>query len=99
MCFPGKRQKDNFTEPKPTPLDTKAPANQPEHPVSPPVLPPLSSLSQTNMPTPRIAIVTYSLYGHITKMAEAVKSGISNAGGNASIYQSVHIHLSVMSVH
>lgn len=71
MCFPGKRQKDNFTEPKPTPLDTKAPANQPEHPVSPPVLPPLSSLSQTNMPTPRIAIVTYSLYGHITKSASS----------------------------
>lgn len=88
MCFPGKRQKDNFTEPTPTPLGTKAQVNQPEQPVSAPAaLPPLTSTSQTNMSAPRVAIVIYSLYGHITKMAEAVKSGISGAGGNASIYQ------------
>ncbi|KAG1860887.1 putative 1,4 benzoquinone reductase [Suillus subluteus] len=91
MCFPGKRQKDTFAEPKPTPLaDTKAQPIQPEQPVSPSILPPLSPISQVaqpNMPAPRVAIVIYSLYGHITKMAEAVKTGISGAGGNASIYQ------------
>ncbi|KAG0698905.1 putative 1,4 benzoquinone reductase [Suillus ampliporus] len=88
MCFPGKRQKDNFAEPKPTPPDTKAQTNQlPEQPVSPPVPLPLSSTTHINMSAPRVAIVIYSLYGHITKMAEAVKTGISSAGGNASIYQ------------
>ncbi|KAJ3826496.1 1,4-benzoquinone reductase [Lentinula raphanica] len=35
----------------------------------------------------RIAIVIYSMYGHIAKMAEAVKSGIEGAGGSAKIYQ------------
>ncbi|KAG1721006.1 putative 1,4 benzoquinone reductase [Suillus paluster] len=88
MCFPGKRQKANFAETKPTPPDTKAqPIQPPEQSSSPPVPIPLSSTSQIDMSAPRVAIVIYSLYGHITKMAEAVKSGISNAGGSASIYQ------------
>ncbi|KAK7466194.1 flavodoxin-like fold protein [Stygiomarasmius scandens] len=36
---------------------------------------------------PRIAVVIYSMYGHIAKMAEAVKGGIADAGGTATIYQ------------
>ncbi|KIP05801.1 hypothetical protein PHLGIDRAFT_14295 [Phlebiopsis gigantea 11061_1 CR5-6] len=36
---------------------------------------------------PKIAIIIYSMYGHITQMAEAVKGGIEKAGGNATIYQ------------
>ncbi|THV06406.1 1,4-benzoquinone reductase [Dendrothele bispora CBS 962.96] len=36
---------------------------------------------------PRIAVVIYSMYGHIAKMAEAVKSGVAGAGGSATIYQ------------
>ncbi|THV06408.1 1,4-benzoquinone reductase [Dendrothele bispora CBS 962.96] len=36
---------------------------------------------------PRIAIIIYSMYGHIAKMAEAVKSGITSADGSATIYQ------------
>ncbi|KAJ7921521.1 NADH-quinone oxidoreductase [Mycena leptocephala] len=34
---------------------------------------------------PKIAIVIYSMYGHITKMAESVKAGIEEAGGNAEV--------------
>ncbi|KAJ3790404.1 1,4-benzoquinone reductase [Lentinula aff. detonsa] len=36
---------------------------------------------------PRIAIVIYSMFGHIAKMAEAVKSGIEGAGGSVEIFQ------------
>ncbi|KAJ6628561.1 flavoprotein-like protein [Mycena sp. CBHHK59/15] len=39
------------------------------------------------MSSPKIAIVIYSMYGHIAKMAEAVKEGIESAGGKATIYQ------------
>ncbi|KAJ3745642.1 1,4-benzoquinone reductase [Lentinula detonsa] len=36
---------------------------------------------------PRIAIVIYSMFGHIAKMAEAVKSGVEGAGGTVKIFQ------------
>ncbi|KAF6230116.1 hypothetical protein HO133_004455 [Letharia lupina] len=36
---------------------------------------------------PRIAIIYYSMYGHIGKIAEAEKSGIEAAGGKADVYQ------------
>ena len=34
-----------------------------------------------------IAIIIYSMYGHIATMAEAEKAGIEKAGGKATIYQ------------
>ncbi|KZV65762.1 benzoquinone reductase [Peniophora sp. CONT] len=36
---------------------------------------------------PNVAIVIYSMYGHIAKLAEAEKAGIEAAGGSATIYQ------------
>ncbi|KAH7100227.1 1,4-benzoquinone reductase [Auriculariales sp. MPI-PUGE-AT-0066] len=36
---------------------------------------------------PRVAIVIYSLYGHIAKVAESVKAGVESAGGSAEIFQ------------
>lgn len=36
---------------------------------------------------PKIAIVFYSMYGHIKKLAEAEKKGIEEAGGKADLYQ------------
>ncbi|KAJ7843483.1 flavoprotein-like protein [Mycena leptocephala] len=39
------------------------------------------------MSSPKIAIVIYSMYGHIAKMGESVKAGIESAGGSAVIYQ------------
>ncbi|KAI0051174.1 benzoquinone reductase [Auriscalpium vulgare] len=39
------------------------------------------------MSAPKIAIVIYTTYGHVAKLAEAVKSGVESAGGAATIYQ------------
>ncbi|KAH9479142.1 flavodoxin-like fold protein [Psilocybe cubensis] len=39
------------------------------------------------MSSPKIAIVIYSMYGHIAQLAEAEKAGIEAAGGKATIYQ------------
>ncbi|TFK47633.1 flavo protein WrbA [Heliocybe sulcata] len=39
------------------------------------------------MSSPRVAIVIYSMYGHVAKLAEAVKAGLESAGGKATIYQ------------
>ncbi|QRV91371.1 NAD(P)H:quinone oxidoreductase, type IV [Ceratobasidium sp. AG-Ba] len=38
---------------------------------------------------PRVAIITYSMYGHIAKLAESIKAGVESAGkgANATIYQ------------
>ncbi|KAJ4372339.1 flavodoxin-like fold protein [Neocucurbitaria cava] len=36
---------------------------------------------------PKIAIVYYSMYGHIRKMAEAELAGIKEAGGDAELFQ------------
>ncbi|KAI0456282.1 minor allergen Alt a 7 [Xylaria acuta] len=36
---------------------------------------------------PKIAIVYYSMYGHIAKLAAAEKAGIEKAGGTADLYQ------------
>lgn len=38
---------------------------------------------------PKVAIVFYSMYGHILKLAEAEKEGIEAAGGKADLYQYV----------
>ncbi|THU96911.1 flavo protein WrbA [Dendrothele bispora CBS 962.96] len=36
---------------------------------------------------PKVAIVIYTMYGHIAKVAESVKKGVEEAGGSATIYQ------------
>ena len=37
--------------------------------------------------SPKICIVQYSMYGHITQMSEAVKKGVEAAGATCDIYQ------------
>ena len=39
------------------------------------------------MAPPNVAIVIYSMYGHIATLAEAEKAGIEAAGGKATIFQ------------
>jgi NAD(P)H dehydrogenase (quinone) len=39
------------------------------------------------MSAPKVAIVIYSMYGHIATLAEAEKAGVEAAGGSATIYQ------------
>ncbi|CCX10857.1 NAD(P)H:quinone oxidoreductase, type IV [Pyronema domesticum] len=36
---------------------------------------------------PKVAIIFYSMYGHVAQLAEAEKKGIEAAGGSADIYQ------------
>jgi len=36
---------------------------------------------------PKVAIVIYSMYGHIAKLAEAIKAGVESAGGAPDIFQ------------
>ncbi|KAF5097145.1 hypothetical protein DV451_003958 [Geotrichum candidum] len=36
---------------------------------------------------PKVAIVYYSLYGHIRQLALSAQKGISIAGGNADLFQ------------
>jgi len=36
---------------------------------------------------PKIAIIYYSMYGHIAKLAEAEKAGVEAAGGKADVFQ------------
>ncbi|KAG5719046.1 Minor allergen Alt a 7 [Termitomyces sp. T112] len=99
MCFPNKRQKDNFddnanqnkssTKAATTPAaSTSAPAPQPAVASTVPVLPPVAPY-QTEVTTmaPKVAIIIYSTYGHIAKLAESVKQGVHEAGGSATIFQ------------
>ncbi|KAL6410046.1 Y20 protein [Ilyonectria robusta] len=43
------------------------------------------------MTPPRVAIVFYSMYGHVQQLAEAEKQGVEAAGGSADIYQIAEI--------
>jgi len=51
---------------------------------------PSSSISASN-PTmsvkPKVAVIYYSTYGHIAKMAAAVVKGVQAAGGDVTLYQ------------
>ncbi|KDQ60437.1 benzoquinone reductase [Jaapia argillacea MUCL 33604] len=96
MCFPSKRQKTDKGESKPletathpsTARDTNTPApvaNTVSETTNPIHTTP--STDTTMASSPRLAIVIYSMYGHIAKLAEAIKSGVEGAGGNVTIYQ------------
>ncbi|KAG7086917.1 flavodoxin-like fold protein, variant 2 [Marasmius oreades] len=39
------------------------------------------------MSPPRVAIIIYSMYGHVATLAESVKTGFTRAGGSANIFQ------------
>jgi len=46
-----------------------------------------TAIESEEMAPPKVAIVIYSLYGHVAKLAEAEKEGIEKAGGSVTIYQ------------
>jgi NAD(P)H dehydrogenase (quinone) len=85
MCFPNKKQKNNFTD-QPTstqkgdtvkpikdqPSTTSATTNPTTQ--SPPTLPPVTT--QPDMSTPKVAIIIYSMYGHIAKRSLGYSSHI-----------------------
>ncbi|KAI0690662.1 flavoprotein-like protein [Cerioporus squamosus] len=78
MCFPGKRLKKAFSDD----IESK-PKSQP----APAKSSPTSSTTKASTMSPKVAIIIYSMYGHIAKMAESVKKGIEASGGSATIYQ------------
>jgi len=78
MCF-GKRQKDNFAEKDTTPASTSS--SKPNKSTQ------STTTTLKSTMAPKVAIVIYSMYGHIAKVAEAEKKGIEAAGGSATIFQ------------
>ncbi|KAH8832911.1 flavoprotein-like protein [Flagelloscypha sp. PMI_526] len=62
-------------EKKETPSPSSAPA------------PTTTTTTPTKKMAPRVAIVIYTMYGHIAQLAEAEKKGIEQAGGEVKIYQ------------
>ena len=64
MCFPSKNQKalysDEATKQQTTPPDTKAPASAVPAPITTPI-------NITSPMAPKVAIVIYSMYGHVVK--------------------------------
>ncbi|KAF5364617.1 hypothetical protein D9758_005631 [Tetrapyrgos nigripes] len=81
MCFT-KRQKDLFSDQIKGKDDSKNPPSSSQPPATTSTTTPA-----TTAMAPKIAIIIYSMYGHIAKMAESVKKGIEEAGGSATIYQ------------
>jgi NAD(P)H dehydrogenase (quinone) len=81
MCFPSKKQKALYSDEatKQAPPDTKAPAAAPTSSTTP--------ANNSSHMAPNVAIVIYTLYGHIAQLAEAEKRGVEAAGGKATIYQ------------
>lgn len=51
------------------------------------ILPASTKKTTTTIMAPKTAIIIYSLYHHVAKMAESVKAGVEKAGGEASIFQ------------
>jgi len=84
MCFPSKQQKDNFAETETDKKATSVASASKQSPSSPPVT---QTQTTDNMSAPKVAIVIYSMYGHVAKLAEAEKAGIESAGGKAEIFQ------------
>ncbi|KAJ7624661.1 NADH-quinone oxidoreductase [Roridomyces roridus] len=78
----------------PAPADT-APASAPVAPAEPAPayqateVTKAAAVAEVEAPKkgPKVAIVVYTMYGHIAKMAEAVQAGIKEAGGSATLYQ------------
>jgi len=97
MCFPGKRQKNLLSDDSPSKKETtKAPETKPS--TSAAAVPPSATTTAvepsttTNTPklstmAPKVAIIIYSMYGHIAQLATSAKAGIEAAGGTAAIYQ------------
>ncbi|KAI0746609.1 flavoprotein-like protein [Daedaleopsis nitida] len=80
MCFPGKRLKNNHSDDDPKPAPPPAPSSATPAPA-------VTAAPAAAMSSPKIAIIIYSMYGHVAKLAEAEKKGLEAAGGSATIYQ------------
>ncbi|EIN09332.1 NADH:quinone oxidoreductase [Punctularia strigosozonata HHB-11173 SS5] len=68
------------------PASASAPPAEPAPAPAPATTEAPTATAETKM-APKVAIVIYSMYGHIAKLAEGVKGGVESAGGAATIYQ------------
>ncbi|KAL5498755.1 PST2_1 [Sanghuangporus vaninii] len=91
MCFPSKRTKANLEDKPSAPVnkDQPQPSSQPEDSSSAhPQTTTTTAISTTAAKmAPKVAIIIYSMYGHIAKLAESVKAGVESAGGTVTIFQ------------
>lgn len=72
MCFPNRRQKADI-EKRDHEKDTKGPNSPNTPPIQSPTIPPITNNSlNIDMSSPKVAIVIYSLYGHIAKRSLCV---------------------------
>ncbi|KAI0037166.1 NADH-quinone oxidoreductase [Vararia minispora EC-137] len=79
MCFGTKKQGAKFDD---------APATSSSKPAEKPSNGEVKAASAAAASAgPKVAIVVYSMYGHVAKLAEAEKAGVEQAGGKATIYQ------------
>jgi len=78
MCFPTKRQKENFADKNTQSAAPPDPSTSSQ---------PTTTQAPVAMSSPKVAIVIYSMYGHIARLAEAVKAGIESTGGSVTIFQ------------
>ena len=83
MCFPNKKQKANFTDDSGIPADNEKTTKAPNHPTtprttqSPPTIPPITDKAvNQDMSSPKVAIIIYSMYGHIAKRSLGCSSNI-----------------------
>ncbi|KAF7799124.1 hypothetical protein EIP86_010354 [Pleurotus ostreatoroseus] len=90
FCFPCKRLWKNFTDDQDNSSSTsqtklnKASTSEKAYSSRSPAK---TTAEEKRARRPQIAIVIYSMYGHIAGMAEAIKKGIEKSGGKATIYQ------------
>ena len=77
MCFPGKRLKNIFSDDDKKPASTKKPSSSTPAPATTPA--PASTMS-----SPKVAIVIYSMYGHIAKRMSHISSCLFSTPNRAS---------------
>ncbi|KAI0699798.1 flavoprotein WrbA [Cytidiella melzeri] len=88
FCFPCKSLGKNFkedNEPRAKPQSATNGKTETARPAE--AASATTKAEETPKAAPRVAIIIYSMYGHITGMAEAVKGGVEKAGGKVTIYQ------------
>jgi len=95
MCFPSRWLKKNFSDedkPKPSGSESTTTAEKPTStpaakPAAKPATNDIDVSAKKGSKTPKIAIVIYTMYGHVASLAESIKAGVESAGGDVTIYQ------------
>ncbi|KAI0346944.1 NADH-quinone oxidoreductase [Trametopsis cervina] len=91
FCFPCKSVGKNFKEdnepPKPKTNGKAAETKPAAEPATAAPLVEQARVEDKPKAQPKVAIIIYTMYGHIGSLAESVKAGVEKSGGQATIYQ------------